>query len=119
MEDPTLDGSHILPNFSENVKKDMHESPHSFEARIEGQRQNPDIYRSLKPHIAIITLKIDIRAMNSDESLDLFVMGDTALQKYGLSTKGQLIVKGTSEAECIQKVQNIFIQWEKTKNEQG
>ena len=83
---------------------------------IEGQHYNTDIYRNTKPHIAIVTLKIDIRAMNPDESLDSCVMGNRALQKYGIAQKGQFIVKGASEADCIKKLKTIL---ENISNEQG
>ena len=79
-----------------------------FGGIIEDQHYNTDVYRSTKPHIAIVTLKIDIRAMNSDESLDPRVMGNIALQKYGIAQKGQFIVKGASEADCIKKLKTIL-----------
>lgn len=75
---------------------------------IVGQENDSDIHRSIKPHIAIVTLKIDIRSVNSDETLDLHVMGNDALQKYGLARKGQFVIKGTSEADCIKKLKDIL-----------
>ena len=81
---------------------------------IVGQENASDMHRSTKPHIAIVTLKIDIRSMNSDETLDLYAMGNDALQKYGLARKGQFVIKGTSEADCIRKLKTTL---EKITNE--
>ncbi|SVA81302.1 uncharacterized protein METZ01_LOCUS134156 [marine metagenome] len=67
-----------------------------------------DFPRSIKPHIAMITFKIDIRAMNIDETLDIQVMGNKALEKYGMAQKGQFVIKGISEADCIQKIKNLL-----------
>ena len=67
-----------------------------------------DIPRSSKPHIAIVTMKIDIKARNPDDTLDFYSMGDKALKKYGISQKGQFVVKGSSEADCINKLKEIL-----------
>ena len=61
-----------------------------------------------KPHLAIITFKIDIRAMNSDETLELHVMNDNALKKYGIAQKGQMIIKGYDEGDCINNIKEIL-----------
>ena len=53
------------------------------------------------PHHATITIKIDIRKMYDDGSLDNQVMGNRLLSKYGISNKAQLCISGASEAECI------------------
>ena len=58
------------------------------------------------PHHAVITLKVDIRKINSDGTLDPKVMGNTLLRKYGMSTKAQLAVVGTSEADCIKNLKS-------------
>tara|TARA_R100001377_G_scaffold84339_2_gene67663 strand:+ start:1483 stop:1710 length:228 start_codon:yes stop_codon:yes gene_type:complete len=56
------------------------------------------------PHHATITLKIDIRKINSDGGLDHMPMGDKLLRKYGMSGKAQLLVSGFDEADCINKI---------------
>ena len=61
-----------------------------------------------KPHLAVITFKIDIRAMNSDATLELHVMNDAALKKYDIAQKGQMIVKGYNEADCINNIKKIL-----------
>lgn len=60
-----------------------------------------DVERRLCPHHATITLKIDIRKMYDDGSLDHQVMGNRLLSKYGMSNKAQLCISGSSEADCI------------------
>jgi hypothetical protein len=67
-----------------------------------------DMYRSTKPHMAIVTMKVDIRAMNPDGTLDLHVMGSEALKKYNIGQKAQFVVKGTSEAKCIDKLKKLL-----------
>jgi hypothetical protein len=56
------------------------------------------------PHHATITLKIDIRKMNKDGTLDSMVMGNSLLSKYSMSTKAQICVSGPTEADCIKIV---------------
>lgn len=68
----------------------------------------PDMERRSMPHLAIITMKIDVRAMLPDERLDRYVMGDAALEKYGLAQKGQFTVRGYDEADCIKKVKYVL-----------
>jgi|TARA_R110000744_G_scaffold41419_5_gene93779 hypothetical protein len=46
-------------------------------------------------------MKIDIRKMNNDGSLDHQVMGNRLLAKYGISNKAQICLSGSSEADCI------------------
>tara|TARA_R110000824_G_scaffold178753_1_gene358610 strand:+ start:1459 stop:1704 length:246 start_codon:yes stop_codon:yes gene_type:complete len=53
------------------------------------------------PHHATITMKIDIRKMYDDGSLDNQVMGNKLLSKYGISSKAQICLSGASEADCI------------------
>ena len=56
------------------------------------------------PHHATITLKIDIRKINKDGSLDSMVMGNSLLSKYNMSTKAQICISGPTEADCIRMV---------------
>lgn len=64
--------------------------------------------RSSKPHIGIVTFKIDVRGINSDNTLEAYILGDGDLKKYGMSRKGQFVIKGTSEADCIQKLKKAL-----------
>ena len=57
--------------------------------------------RKICPHHATITMKIDIRKMYEDGSLDNQVMGNRLLSKYGISTKAQICISGASEADGI------------------
>tara|TARA_R110002020_G_scaffold6467_2_gene27570 strand:- start:1647 stop:1898 length:252 start_codon:yes stop_codon:yes gene_type:complete len=61
-------------------------------------------FRRDYPHHATITMKIDVRKLNSDGTLDAMVMGDGLLAKYGISTKAQLCLSGPTEAHCIKMV---------------
>ena len=63
-----------------------------------------DTNRRERPHVAIVTIKLDVRAINADGPLDQYVMGDQCLEKYGISRKGQFVVKGHDEADCIKKI---------------
>mgnify|MGYP001265252204 CR=1 FL=1 len=75
----------------------------------DGIRSDDDeLFRSEKPHIAIVTMKFDVRALNPDNTMDLYVMGDEALNKYGITTKAQFCVKGYSEADCIKKLKQTL-----------
>ena len=56
------------------------------------------------PHHAMVTLKIDIRKINRDGTLDHQVMGNHLLKKYGISRKAQWSISGASEAECIKNL---------------
>ncbi len=50
---------------------------------------------------ATITMKIDIRKMYDDGSLDNQVIGNRLLSRYGISNKAQICISGASEADCI------------------
>lgn len=67
-----------------------------------------DLPRREKGHIAIITMKIDIRPMNSDNTFESYMLGPRDLEKYGMSNKAQIIIKGASEAECVKRVKETL-----------
>lgn len=58
-------------------------------------------YRRGQPHHATITIKIDVRKLNSNGTLDSLVMGNNTLEKYGMTRKAQLCLSGPTEADCI------------------
>jgi len=62
--------------------------------------------RRERPHHATITMKIDIRQINNDGTLDHHVMGNRLLEKYGISTKAQFCISGSNEAACINSLKN-------------
>jgi len=66
--------------------------------------ENDKGFRRDHPHHATITMKIDVRKMNKDGTLDAMVMGDGLLVKYGISTKAQLYLSGPTEAHCVKMV---------------
>jgi len=68
----------------------------------------PDISRSECPHHATITMKIDIRKMNSDGTLDHRVLGNNILRKYGMTNKAQVCISGASEGECIKNLKQML-----------
>ena len=70
--------------------------------------QEKDLERSKKPHLAIVTMKIDIRSMEADGSLDKYVMGENALRKYGITPKAQVQISGPSEAACIKNLKQLL-----------
>tara|TARA_R110000824_G_scaffold236287_2_gene424997 strand:- start:1800 stop:2045 length:246 start_codon:yes stop_codon:yes gene_type:complete len=65
------------------------------------QISDNQIDRKNCPHHATITMKIDIRKMYDDGSLDNQVMGNRLLSKYGISNKAQICISGATEADCI------------------
>jgi len=66
------------------------------------------IERFKKPHITIVTLKIDVRAIEPDGTFDHQVLGDKALSKYGISRKAQIQITGITEADCINKTKQML-----------
>lgn len=74
-------------------------------------KEKPDIPRVLYPHHATITMKIDIRKIEQDGTLDNQVIGNEILSKYGISNKAQICFSAPNEAECIklikQKLENL------------
>lgn len=69
---------------------------------------NDNLPRREKGHFAIITMKIDIRPMNPDNTFDRYMLGPKDLEKYGMGNKAQFTVKGSSEADCVMKVKKII-----------
>jgi hypothetical protein len=68
----------------------------------------PDIPRASCPHHATVTMKIDVRKMNSDGSLDHSVLGNEVLKKYNMTTKAQVCISGTNEADCINNLKKML-----------
>ena len=66
------------------------------------------IPRREKGHIAIINMKIDVRPVNSDNTFDSYLLGNKDLEKYNISNKAQIIIKGSDEADCIKKVKETL-----------
>lgn len=67
-----------------------------------------DLPRREKPHIAIVTFKIDIRPVNQDNSFETYKLSNRDLEKYNMTHKAQIIVKGPSEAECVSRVKQTL-----------
>jgi hypothetical protein len=67
-----------------------------------------DIPRREKGHIAIVTFKIDIRPVNSDNTFENYMLAPKDLEPYGMSNKAQIIIKGSSEADCVMKVKKTL-----------
>ena len=65
------------------------------------QISDNQIDRKNCPHHATITMKIDIRKMYDDGSLDNQVIGNRLISKYGISNKAQICISGATEADCI------------------
>ena len=82
-------------------------------AVIDGE-PNPDMERREMPHIAIVTLKLDVRAIFPNGLFDKYVMGDEALRKYGLAQKGQFVMRGYSEFTKGSKITGGY-QWQGTR----
>tara|TARA_Y100000389_G_C16961004_1_gene271042 strand:+ start:184 stop:411 length:228 start_codon:yes stop_codon:yes gene_type:complete len=64
--------------------------------------------RRSKPHIAIVTFRIDIRPLNSDNTFNDYILQNKDLEKYSLGEKAQIVVRGTCEADCAVKVKNML-----------
>jgi hypothetical protein len=71
-------------------------------------KHEDDLPRREKGHLAVITLKIDVRPMNADNTLDSTLLGARDFERYGMSNKAQVVVKGSSEADCISKIKKIL-----------
>lgn len=56
------------------------------------------------PHHAVITIKIDIRKINKDGTLDQQVIGNKLLAQYGISNKAQICFAAASESDCIKLI---------------
>lgn len=69
---------------------------------------NPDLPRSEWPHHATITMKIDIRKMNGDGSLDHKILGNEILNKYNMTSKAQVCISGPTQAECIKNLKDML-----------
>lgn len=59
------------------------------------------IDRKICPHHVVVTMKIDIRKIENDGTLDRQVIGNEILSQYGISNKAQICFSASSEAESI------------------
>jgi len=60
------------------------------------------------PHHATVTLKIDIRKMNKDGSLENKVLSASELSKYGMGIKAQICTSGATQSECIKNLKEML-----------
>tara|TARA_Y100001951_G_C11134273_1_gene179940 strand:+ start:72 stop:317 length:246 start_codon:yes stop_codon:yes gene_type:complete len=72
----------------------------------DSQEQPSKKPRRMCPHHATVTLKIDIRKMNNDGTLESAPMGNELLARYGMTRKAQLCLSGPTEAECIKQLKD-------------
>ena len=76
--------------------------------RLAEQSAKEKMPRKENPHHATITIKIDVRQMNKDGSLQKSVLGNTILNKYGISNKAQICTSGATEADCIKNLKEML-----------
>jgi len=57
------------------------------------------------PHKAVITFDIDVRTINVDETVSESI-SDERLLRYNMTRKAQIVINGTSEADCMQNIKN-------------
>tara|TARA_Y100000385_G_scaffold276498_1_gene322300 strand:- start:725 stop:952 length:228 start_codon:yes stop_codon:yes gene_type:complete len=67
-----------------------------------------EVPRKLKPHIGVVTFRIDIRSINPDNTLSEHILQNADLDKYKLAEKGQFIINGVTEADCAKKIAKIM-----------
>ena len=60
-----------------------------------------ELHRREQPHHATVTIKIDVRKINQNGTLDPLVMGNGPLARYGITRKAQIYISGSTEADCI------------------
>lgn len=68
----------------------------------------PDIARSSCPYHATVTMKIDVRKINNDGSLDHKVLGNDILKKYGMTNKAQVYISGPTQHDCIKNLLDML-----------
>ena len=73
----------------------------------EGLKNKAEPARS-RPHAAIVTLKIEVRELDSNGVIGESVVGNGRLSKFGIRDKARIMIKGATEAECISRVQNLL-----------
>lgn len=66
--------------------------------------ESDDVPRKLCPHHAVVTLKIDVRKIKQDGTLDNQVIGNKILSQYGMSNKAQICFSAPTEAECMKLI---------------
>ena len=64
--------------------------------------------RKNQPHHATVTLKIDIRKMNNDGSLDSKVIGNKILEQCGISNKAIVCTSGATLHDCIKNLTTML-----------
>ena len=68
---------------------------------------DPDPVKA-RPHAAIITLKIEVRELDSNGIIGESVVGNGRLSKFGIRDKARIMIKGATEADCIIKVKRLL-----------
>ena len=65
------------------------------------EKVDKGLHRKEFPHHVVLTVKIDVRKINPDGTLESQVMGNHSLKQYNISNKAQLCFSAKNEAEAI------------------
>ena len=57
------------------------------------------------PHVAVINFDIDIRAIDLRGD-PASAISDERLLRYNMTKRAQIVITGTSEADCMQNIKN-------------
>lgn len=90
--------------------KEEYESNSAFIAALEKikHEKSSNFSRREKAHVAIVTFEIEVRPVNLDNTMEDSALNNKDFDRYNMSNKARVVIKGSSEADCVNKVKNVL-----------
>ena len=70
--------------------------------------KSADFSRREKAHIAILNFEIEVKPVNLDNTMEDSSLNNKDFSRYNMSNKAKIIIKGSSEADCVKKVKQAL-----------
>lgn len=61
-----------------------------------------------KAHVAVLNFEIEVTPVNLDNTIEDPPLNNKDFERYKMSNKARIIIKGSSEADCIRKVKQAL-----------
>lgn len=91
-------------------EENIYESNSAFIHALEKikHEKSANFSRREKAHVATLSFEIDVRPVNLDNSIDNSALNNKDFERYNMSNKARIIIKGSSEGDCIKKVKQAL-----------
>ena len=90
--------------------KEKYESNSAFIHALDKikHEKSANFSRREKAHIATIQFEIEVRPVNLDNTMEDSALNNKDFERYNMSNKARILIKGSSEADCIKKIKQAL-----------